>query len=512
MKVFLQLAFGVAIFLAGGVFVFADVESAGDISATVSWRGRWLAGSISGATPRESVFIGCILPDGNVCTPFFAGTTDDTGNWRQEFDVACFPSGAYRGWATVAGRATNAVAFAITNETAPVCLHTGEHKYLTVNVGFPGGPWDNASGWSDAEWRSIPAATLQEMLNVIGTRGRQDSILFAFTWTGLLYLDNQVETTEKAIENLFRLSRELDIPVLLSLADVMWMGNRPDLWNWFDPARPGYNPLNIHNVEWSCFDPVCASRDSWRNWGTGFWLGFPAPNLESSVIRAEIEKRLRTLAPVIRRNVLQLQKEGREYLFAGVQVGWEASVGINAACSQADLDAQQACYGFRSYLDRICPPEEPICLSGAKKPQKFNAVLVGTVQRYLEHLAKTLFDAGLPAERIYTHAATVWENGRLDFTPAAFTPYSRPVWSVYPPLHRNMEQLFGDDLGSHGFPAWGIGESNLFSDDQISWIVFFDSVLNNTDLPRGTILNLYTWAPPTNSPGTVAAIRDLLLR
>lgn len=510
----MRLALGVAImicgFFASGTFTAADGTS--DISATVSWRGRWLSGSISGATPRESVLIGCILPGGIACTPFFAGLTDDAGNWRQEFDVACFPIGVYRGFAVIAGRKSDEVTFEITDAMAPICLRETERRYLTVNVGFPGGPWDNASAWSDVEWQNIPTATLQEMLNTTGTRGRQDHILLAFTWTGLLYLDNPVETTEKAVENLFRLSRELDIPVLLSLGDVTWVGNRPDLWNWFDPTRPGYDPLNIHNVEWSCFDPVCASRDSWRNWGTGFWLGFPAPNLESPVIRAEIEKRLQALTPVIRRNVRALQDEGREYLWAGVQVGWEASVGINAACDQADLDAQRVCYGFRSYLSRVCPPEKPICLSGAKKPEKFNAVLVGTVQRYLEHLAKTLFDAGLPTERIYTHAATVWEHGRLDFTPAAFTPYSRPVWSVYPPLHRNMERLFGDVLGSHGFPAWGIGESNLFSDDPLVWSIFFDSVLNNADLPHGAMLNLYTWAPPVSSQGTVAAMRDLLLR
>jgi len=30
---------------------------------------------------------------------------------------------------------------------------------------------------------------------------------------------------------------------------VAWK-NRPDLWNCFDPARPGYNPNNKSNVEW----------------------------------------------------------------------------------------------------------------------------------------------------------------------------------------------------------------------------------------------------------------------
>ena len=46
---------------------------------------------------------------------------------------------------------------------------------------------------------------------------------------------------------------------------VSWQ-NRPDLWNWFDPKKPGYNPANKQNVEWFGWDgPPAKAR--YLNWG-----------------------------------------------------------------------------------------------------------------------------------------------------------------------------------------------------------------------------------------------------
>lgn len=385
----------------------------------------------------------------------------------------------------------------------------GDPRYLVMNIAWPGGSWDNVD-WSKSTWESTPLQTLTQMKSALGTTGNSQRRL-AFSWTGVLYLNNSVSTTTSQINKLFQLARDADVPVMIPLGDVTWWGNRPDLWNWFDPSKPGYNANNINNVEWSCFDPSCASKDSWRNWGSGFWLGFPAPNYASPVVRAELQNRLQQIAPTILQNIASLQRDGKEYLFAGVKMGWEASIGINNACNQQALDNQNTCYGYRSYMNQHCSSATPLCKTGSTKPSDFNATLVTTIQQYLELLAKTLFDAGIPKDRIYSHGSTIWEHGALSYAPASFNNYSRPAWSLYPP-YSDPNTILKSGLQAHGFPAWGVGESNLFATNNASaWSQFINSVLNNTSTPNGHMLGLYNWGDPyVSNATTLTAIKNFL--
>ncbi len=41
-----------------------------------------------------------------------------------------------------------------------------------------------------------------------------------------------------------------------------------ELHNFWDPTKPGYNPDNVNNVEWTDWSSANATRISWRNWGS----------------------------------------------------------------------------------------------------------------------------------------------------------------------------------------------------------------------------------------------------
>ena len=53
------------------------------------------------------------------------------------------------------------------------------------------------------------------------------------------------------IKQSFAVARARNIAVHLSLETHYFWNTRPDLFNYFDPSSPGYDPDNKANVEWS---------------------------------------------------------------------------------------------------------------------------------------------------------------------------------------------------------------------------------------------------------------------
>jgi hypothetical protein len=62
-------------------------------------------------------------------------------------------------------------------------------------------------------------------------------------------------------------SVQMNVPVALCLDGNVWLGPQPDLWNWFSPSTPGYDPQNVMNVEWTDWSPQNATAIAWRDWG-----------------------------------------------------------------------------------------------------------------------------------------------------------------------------------------------------------------------------------------------------
>ncbi|MBI4162199.1 MAG: Ig-like domain-containing protein, partial [Candidatus Aenigmarchaeota archaeon] len=355
----------------------------------------------------------------------------------------------------------------------------------------------------------ISTTSLENVSDIITALGRgSGNRRLAFSLVSGSYL-NSVEGAKQRIRQQFKLAREKDVAVLVDLLDVIHWNTRTDLWNWFDPNKPGYNPENIHNVEWSCFDPSCAMKDSWRDWGSGgFWVGAPAPNLESPKIRAELQKSLQEVTAVVKQEVDALEREGKGYLFAGVDIAQEASVGTNNACDKKSLDLEEQCIGFRSYMSKKCPTGNPICITGSSKRADFNQVAVSTAQRYSELLAKTMFDAGISKEKIYTHGTRRLYNQNPTYFPASFTSYSIPTWSAFVPRHR-IDTEVQQALKAHGSPPWALGDTML-PNLKAAWTAHLNQVFDNPDAPNGQFINIHHWDLFEDSDQGHAAVRDFL--
>ena len=324
------------------------------------------------------------------------------------------------------------------------------------------------------------------------------------------------EQVRGEIREFLSLSEEYNIPVVVQLDGEQWWDGRPDLWNWWDPSRPGYDTANRENVEWTGWSPDSALRIAWRNWGTQLRV-LPPPNLMSPRYRAACHAEMRALIPEVVTwwEHLPAAKKG---LFVCLKLGWESSIGVNAFTIP----------GGNAFLARPESDDPHITIRGERVPDRglvtigYAAVssaglrhggvlreedLAEIVRRHLEDLCALAADLGVPRARMFTHVGG-WKEGELLYD-AALNRYSCPGWSFY----RHAGSPSGDIgvmrvLGRSDAPSWGAVEWLLEGTHTLpEWAAALRATLA---LPRCRYLNIYNWSGIRSNPAAVGAIREVL--
>ena len=102
-----------------------------------------------------------------------------------------------------------------------------------------------------------------------------------------------------AAECFWRRPRRPSTPVLVQIDTEHWWEARPDLWNWWDPARPGLRPGQSRERGMDrAGRPTHAIKIAWRNWGQQIRV-LPPPNLASPRYTAACREEIRRLVPVV---------------------------------------------------------------------------------------------------------------------------------------------------------------------------------------------------------------------
>jgi hypothetical protein len=141
------------------------------------------------------------------------------------------------------------------------------------------------------------------------------------------YLRSPRDKNVARLRQLLDLCRQHRLAVLVQLDGEQWWNDRPDLWNWWDASKPGFDPENAANVEWSGWGSEHALRISWRDWGQQLRM-LPPPNLMSPRYREACHAEMRPLVDEVVRWRDSLAEE-EKWLFVGVKVGWESAIGMS---------------------------------------------------------------------------------------------------------------------------------------------------------------------------------------
>lgn len=269
------------------------------------------------------------------------------------------------------------------------------------------------------------------------------------------------------IREAFDLAASNDIAIHFTVESLDWE-TRNDLWNYKDPDKPGYDPDNINNVEWSDWDKK-GFPYRFRDWGTPEQMA-PVICYNSPKVLSEIKKIINdSIGPALVAGVKRLERDGKGGLFAGVTVG-----------SEPELPNYENVDRFNprmaELMDRLGVPKSRLgyCAlknlgySKSKPPDDFAKALADVNHAYVEHWAKLLQEAGISTGKMYTHIAAgagVVGSPGVAYTNApigiAFNQYSRPGWTTYPngPLKDDFNVLY-DALAAKGNPHWGGTEAN----------------------------------------------------
>ena len=320
------------------------------------------------------------------------------------------------------------------------------------------------------------------------------------------------------LDEFLRLSAQYQIPVVVQLDGEQWWEARPDLWNWWDAGKPGFNPSNRLNVEWSSWQPDDAMKIAWRNWGQIIRV-LPPPNLMSPAYRAACHAEMKRLVPVVL-DWWRGLPDGKRSLLIGVKVGWESSIGVNAWYypDGNKFVEQPVSNDPTNGVKASLIPARGVAQIGyaavktaglRQEGQITEGDLAEVVRRHLADLSQAMIDLGMPRERVFTHGGG-WKENELLYG-AALNQFSCPGWSFY--RHANEPRKDGGvqtALSRTDAPYWAAVEWLYRGKNElVPWRQALENVLAD---PRCRFLCLYNWENIQNNSIAKDAVRQVSAR
>jgi hypothetical protein len=328
----------------------------------------------------------------------------------------------------------------------------------------------------------------------------------------LSYLHSPRDVIRQRLEQILAMAHESNTPIFLQLDGEQWWQFRSDLWNWWDPSQPGYDPDNAVNVEWTGWSPDFAIRIAWRNWGRQLRV-LPPPNLMSPAYRKACHDEMAWMVP----RIVQWWKalpRGQRDLLVGVKLGWESSIGVNAwyypdgnqLAGKPEIDDPTT--GLQT---DILPSRgvqtigyAAVSTAGLNNTETITeSQITEVVRRHLHDLSNQTRQLGLPREKIFTHGVG-WKEGESLYD-AAVNPYACPGWSFY-----RYAADPGKDIGVQRALArsdaryWGAVEWLYLGDKTTAdWLNALQTTL---DQPRCRLLCIYNWRSVSGNPSAMEAI------
>lgn len=360
---------------------------------------------------------------------------------------------------------------------------------------------------------SNPTKDFQQISSTFGSQlGKKTSVGVGYI---ISYLDTSPQHADNDLRRFLKLSEQYSLPVVIKLSGEQYWRYRPDLWNWWDKSKPGYNPKNKYNVEWYSWSPDSAVKIGWRNWGRQVRV-LPMPNLMSPAYRAACDSEMARLVPILAHWWRSLPAD-KKYLFAGIIVGWESSIGVNnwyypngnaLLDKPEDLDPTYKIqvYDLPSRGFKTIGYAAVSTLGLAHSGKLTEDQIAKVVQVHLERLSKICADYGIPRDHIFTHCGG-WGVGDPN-SAAALNSYSCPGWSFYDYAynpaddHTVMAALQKSDAPYFSASEW------LFigRDTKEAW----KSALQKTiAIPKFRFLDIYNWEGFKDNPAAIEAIREV---
>lgn len=299
-----------------------------------------------------------------------------------------------------------------------------EHKYIIIQ---------------DADNES----TIALIKELYGEANPENEVMYAIGVCGPLLLTDSCEVIAEKTEKAFQLALKHNIPVWFQIDDVNNQYYAYAGENYVTADKWYENPENVEKLGFGEDAPLAPY---WFNWG--YWQKTPAmPCLNSESFIAFIKSQLQNgFLPVLEKWMNTLKELDREYLFAGVSVGWETRIPDYTGIPDGTVDQngvaiteeEQNMTGYRA-LENLGFKDEASLEAEAKKQHisterlRYN-LFSQVIHDYSEMICREIYNIGIEKTKIFTHLvidSRVIENGKnisynSPLVSAAVNDYSTP--------------------------------------------------------------------------------------
>lgn len=285
--------------------------------------------------------------------------------------------------------------------------------------------------------------------------------------------ERDITTFETEMKEHLRQSLLYEVPIFIFLSVSPFVNARPDLWNWWDNTKPGYNPQNINNVEWYDWTSAAAVKIGWLNWGKQMRVP-PMLNLMSPVVQNAEQEAVTRLMTLVKEWYTALPVD-KKYLFAGIRSTDEMAIGLNNwyyPNGNSYLNLPESADPTTG-IDPTILPSRGVQTIGFNAVQTAGIKTSGTItiedlnevcRRHGEFMSKIYYDMGFPREKIFCSAFAK----TLGEAKTCINDYSCPSWSFYnaqatSPLSFTaaMDAIKYSNAPGWAMAEWGIPWDNL---------------------------------------------------
>lgn len=277
---------------------------------------------------------------------------------------------------------------------------------------------------------------VKEMVELHGEIDPQSKRMYAFGVVGPMCLTQSVEQMNEEVNHVFSLAEKYNVPVFFQMDDCTnYATHFGDGATTDDKGSKFYNDPEM--CEWVAFPE---EGETWGGQSYGMlprwhcdWSGvpfataggFPCFNSEKYLAWYSGQVREGFIKPLLE-NYTRLKNEGKAYLFAGINTGWETHIPDYTGSDYASMeDFERTQYGMHA-LHNLGYNEEKLKKEALKKCMSVEdltkELLYGVLADYIKFTCRMFFDAGIERHKIFSHIVS------LSSHTGEFSTWRPPVW------------------------------------------------------------------------------------
>ncbi len=337
---------------------------------------------------------------------------------------------------------------------------------------------------------------VSEMVKLHGEIDSSSDRMYAFGVVGPMCLTQSIEQMNEEVNTVFALAEKYNVPVFFQMDDctnyatnfgddatIDEEGNKfyddPEMCEWIAFPEEG--------EEWGGQKYGMLPR--WHcNWsGTPFATAGGFPCFNSPKYLAWYEKQVTEgfIEPLLE-NYERLKGEGKSYLLAGINTGWETQIPDYTDKTYDSLEEfEKAQYGMHALhnlgYDAQSIHEEAV-IRMRSDAEVIRELLYEVIADYIEFTCKMFYDAGIEKSKIFSHIVSVSSylggcSTEYPPTDVCINDYCTPGWTMSPKTcNYNLAQL-EKELGENGRNEYVNAEGYAHYDDVETCTAYFEESL-----------------------------------